>query len=111
MTERFSNLISNTSDSVDIVYFEENKIKLRSQSDYDGILVLTDVFYPGWSATVDGNSTEIFKANGLVRAVFVPAGDHSIEFEYLPDSFNLGIMISLGTLVILLGTYIFSRKF
>ena len=106
-----SNLISNTSDSVDIVYFEENKIKIQSHSDYDSILILTDIFYPGWNVAIDGNPTKIFKANGLVRAVFVPAGEHSIEFEYLPDSFNLGIMISLGTSIIILGAYIFSRKF
>ena len=98
------------SDSVDIINFEENKIKILSNSNYDGILVLTDIFYPGWTATVDGNPTEIFKANGLVRSVFVPAGEHIIEFEYLPNSFTFGLIISLITMIILVGIYAFLRK-
>jgi len=105
----FSNIIS-SNDSVSIINFEENKIKIQSNSDHDGILVLTDVFYSGWTATVDGNSTEIFKANGLVRSVFVPAGEHFIEFEFLPFSFTLGLIISFITLIILVGAYTFSRK-
>jgi len=110
LVKKFSNLIPNASDSVDIITFEENKIKIQSISDYDSILVLTDVFYPGWIATIDGNPTKIFKANGLVRAVIIPAGDHIIDFEYSPDSFNLGMLVSFSTSVLLLGIYIFSRK-
>jgi hypothetical protein len=98
------------SDSVDIINFEENKIKILSNSNYGGILVLTDIFYPGWTATVDGNPTEIFKANGLVRSVFVPAGEHIIEFEYLPNSFTFGLIISLISMIILVGIYAFLRK-
>ena len=95
---------------MNIVNFEENKIKIQTNSDHDGILVLTDIFYPGWTATIDGNPTEIFKANGLVRSVFVPSGEHFIEFEYMPYSFTLGLIISLITLIILVGSYTFSRK-
>jgi hypothetical protein len=108
---KFSNKISNPSDSVDIIHFNENNIKIQTHSENAGILVLTDIFYPGWAATIDGDSVKIFKANGLVRAILVPSGDHIIEFEYYPSLFNLGMMISLCTSVILLGTYIFSRKF
>ena len=107
--DMFSNMPVNA-DFVNIINFEENKIKIQTNSDNDGVLVLTDIFYPGWTATVDGNPTEIFKANGLVRSVFVPAGEHFIEFEYLPYSFTLGLIISFTTLIILLVLYIV-RKF
>ena len=107
--DNFSNVITNT-DFVNIVNFEENKIKIETNSDHDGILILTDVFYPGWTATIDGNPTEIFKANGLVRSVFVPAGEHFIEFEYLPYFFTLGLIVSLITLTVLLFVYMI-RKF
>lgn len=107
--DAFSNINSNI-DSVDIVNFEENKIKIQTNSNYDGILVLTDVFYPGWIATIDDVPTEIFKANGLVRSVFVPAGEHLIEFEYVPYSFTFGLIISFITSIAFLAIFLI-RKF
>ena len=61
-----------------------------------GYLVLTDTYYPGWQATVDGEPTEILPANHAFRAVELSAGDHTIIFEYAPLSFRLGAWITLG---------------
>jgi uncharacterized membrane protein YfhO len=102
--------ISLTKKFLIIFFISFSLINIQSNSNNNSILVLTDVFYPGWTATVDGNPTEIFKANGLVRSVFVPAGEHFIEFEYVPYSFTLGLIISFITLIILVGAYTFSRK-
>ena len=107
--DKFSNVVSPV-DNVDIISFEENKIKIKSNSKNDGILVLTDIFYPGWNATIDGNPTKIFKANGLVRSIIVPAGEHLIEFEYLPISFTMGLIFSLCTSIILVSVYIVTKK-
>ena len=107
--DKFPNVVSDV-DSVDVISFEENKIKIKSNSKYDGILVLTDIFYPGWNATIDGNPTKIFKANGLVRSIIVPAGEHLIEFEYLPISFTMGLIFSLSTSIILVSAYIITKK-
>jgi hypothetical protein len=107
--DTFSNMLSDVN-SVDIINFEENNIKIQTNSNYDGILVLTDVFYPGWNATIDGNPTEIFKANGLVRSIFVPAGEHFIEFEYTSYSFTLGLIITLITLIISLVVYVLIKS-
>lgn len=73
-----------------------------------GFLVLSDVDLPGWSATVDGRPSPIYKANGFARAVRVPAGGHTVEFEYSPAGLTQGATASGITAVlsvaVLLGT-------
>ncbi len=58
-------------------------------------LVLSDTWYPGWEACVDGERTQIYRANYLFRAVWVPAGEHLVKFYYSPPSFWLGATVSL----------------
>jgi hypothetical protein len=60
------------------------------------IVVLTDTFFPGWDAEVDGHPVPILRANGLVRAVAVEGGRHNLAFFYRPRSFRWGLLISLA---------------
>ena len=77
----------------------------------DGYLVLTDAYYPGWVATVDGQPANIERADILFRAVKIPAGQHRVEFRYQPQSFIIGAAISIGTMVILIcGWFIVRRR-
>jgi uncharacterized membrane protein YfhO len=76
----------------------------------DGYLVLTDANYPGWSATVDGQSATIDRADILFRAVKIPAGQHRVEFRYQPHSFAIGAGISIGMIVILIGAWFILRR-
>jgi len=66
-----------------------------------GYLVLTDTYYPGWRATVDGEPAEILAADHAFRAVMLEAGEHTVVFEYLPFSFQFGVWISGGAGVLL----------
>jgi hypothetical protein len=66
-----------------------------------GWLVLSDAFYPGWEATVDGHPVKIYQANAAFRALPLFAGTHRVRFVYRPRSFRLGAAISLGTLLLL----------
>jgi len=59
------------------------------------ILVFTDTYYPGWTATVDETPAEIFPAYGAFRAVVVPKGEHTVTFEYFPRSFQIGLALSV----------------
>lgn len=68
-----------------------------------GFLVLADLFYPGWEARVDGRPTQLFRADGLFRAVAVPPGSHQVLFRYRPLSFYAGAAVSLATLLLLAG--------
>ena len=58
-------------------------------------LVLTDLYYPGWRATVDGVATTVFRADYLFRGVEVPLGKHRVEFTYRSRSFQLGLAITI----------------
>ena len=72
-------------------------------------MVLTDIYYPGWKAFIDETETKIYRADGLVRAIFIPEGQHTIEFVYQPESYYNGIIISLVSAIILISTLLFYK--
>lgn len=59
-----------------------------------GVLVLSDQYYPGWQATIDGERAEIRRAYTALRAVCVPSGDHTVMFRYRPLSVLVGAVVS-----------------
>jgi len=68
-----------------------------------GLLIFSELYYPGWQARVDGRRVPIHRANGLLRAVEVPAGVHHVEMEYRPAGVYGGAMLSLLTCLLVLG--------
>ena len=79
---------------VRIVTLEPMRVRLQTDMNRPGYAVLTDTYYPGWRARVNGESVKILRANGTVRAVRVPAGAVEIVFEYVPMSFYAGTGIA-----------------
>jgi uncharacterized membrane protein YfhO len=61
--------------------------------------VLTDSWFPGWKATVDGKNAPIHRVDYLIRGVSVPAGAHTVEFRYQPLSWRIGWIVSLAALL------------
>jgi hypothetical protein len=97
---------SNTLDTlppaaVQIEHYENERVALHVRSAQAGVLVLADIFYPGWKARLDGQETPIYRADSVLRAVFVPAGGHEVEFEYSPLSFRVGAALTVSTTLIL----------
>ena len=82
-----------------------NAITIRAASDGAGYLVLSDTWYPGWRATIDGQAVDVLRANYAFRAVAFPAGEHVVEFRYEPDSFRVGLWISAFSLLIVAGLW------
>lgn len=74
-----------------------NRIVLDSQG--PGLLVLSEVYYPGWQVTVDGRLAEIIPVEGVFRGVILPTGKHEVVFQFRPISFFAGMTISLVTLL------------
>lgn len=72
------------------------------------LLVVSDAYYPGWQATLDGEAAELLRANVAFRAVAVPAGEHIVEFRYEPRSVRVGLWISLLSLAGALGLLVAS---
>jgi len=91
-------------DTVNTVSRTANRVLLDVSSEKGGILVLTDAYYPGWIAEIDGIANPIYRANYLFRAVYVPSGKHMIQFSYRPRSFYAGVCLSaLGLLTLGMG--------
>lgn len=65
-----------------------------------GLLILTEQYYPGWKAYVNGKETAIHPVDGIFRGVFLDAGVHSVQFKYQPLSFMVGAGISILALVV-----------
>jgi uncharacterized membrane protein YfhO len=82
-----------------VVQHTPHKVAIQAQLTQPGLLVLGDVYYPGWQAFVDGRETTIYRANYVMRAVFVPAGEHLVEFSYRPLSLQIGAIVSAMALV------------
>ncbi len=84
-----------------------NSVILQTNCSEAKTLILTDIFYPGWVATVDGKETNILKANYLFRGLSLSAGKHIIEFHYRPLSFLIGLVM----MCLALGTILFKKQF
>ena len=89
--------------SAAIVHYEPERIVVRATADDETLLGLTDAFYPGWTATVDGAQATIQQIDGLFRGVFLPAGEHEVVFHYRPAGFRYGALSLVVGLVVLLG--------
>lgn len=83
---------------VNIESYEDEKVIIDVEAKDAGYLVLSDTYYPGWKAYIDGLETRIYQANYAYRAVQVPSGDHTVVFSYDPISYKIGKGISLGSL-------------
>ncbi len=81
-------------DSATIVAYAPERVEITATLASPGWLVLADTHYPGWQAAVNGQPVNIFQANGLFRGIALPAGEHRVVFEFKPDSFKWGVVIS-----------------
>jgi len=89
---------------------QPERVVVRVRTDGPQVVVLGDVLYPGWTATVDGVRAPVWQANLAQRAVLVTAaGDHEIVFQYRSQPFETGRVVSLATLAIGLGVVIAQR--
>ena len=79
-----------------------NKVKIAIELDNDGFLVLSDTYYPGWKAFIDGKETTIYKTDYILRSILLEKGAHSVEFIYDPISFKIGYIITLSTTFVLI---------
>lgn len=84
-----------------IAEYSPDRIKITTESKENTLLSISDTYYPGWEATVDKKQSKIMRANHAFRAVEVPKGQHVVEFKYNPYPFQLGLKISIISLMLL----------
>jgi hypothetical protein len=80
-----------------------DEVRIRTAGSGPALLVLTDRYYPGWKAAVNGAETQIYRANGIFRAVVVPSGAAEVVFRFDPLSVRIGAWISALTLLTVIG--------
>jgi hypothetical protein len=98
--------VSSDAPPTSITIDQPEHVRIETNSAYPTTLVLTDQYYAGWVATLDGVKVSILKANGFMRAVEIPTGGrHVVDFNYQPDSLKLGLIVAAlaGFLTIYLG--------
>ncbi len=71
-----------------------SEVRLEAELSAPGVVVLADLWDPGWKATVDGQEAEVLRINYLIRGVQARAGRHTIVFRYQPASFTWGLRIA-----------------
>jgi hypothetical protein len=90
--------------AVEVIRYTPNLIELSVDTPQAGYLVLSEVYYPGWQATVDGTTVPIYRANYAFRAVYVEPGTHNVIMTFRPTTWYLGLAAA-GITVILLALW------
>ncbi len=99
MEEQFKNIVGNitASDSTASIrqtQFDNMAISYESKSSGNHLAVFSEVFYRDWKAYIDGKEVPVAKANYVLRALVIPAGNHKIEFKFEPAVFNTSYQVS-----------------
>ncbi|HEX8845851.1 MAG TPA: YfhO family protein [Pyrinomonadaceae bacterium] len=100
--------------SAQITGISDRFMEVQTSSNTASFLVTSDLYYPGWQATIDGAPVQLFRADYALRGVQVPAGRHIVRFEFRPKTFYLGVTLSALSLLVLMALVVpspFSRKF
>jgi len=82
--------------------YEADRIRLESATGASGLLVLSEAYYPAWKAYVDGRPVPLYVADHVLRAVPVPAGEHTVELRYESSPLRFGLAVSLISYLVLI---------
>lgn len=88
-----------------VTAYEADRFRVRTRTDAPGLLVLSEMADPDWRATVDGSAAPILVANGLLRAVPIPRGDHVVELRYDSPRLKLGTAISVAAYALIVAAW------
>ena len=84
-------------DQITVQTYDVSEIIIEAELAQAGLVVLSDVYFPGWKAYVDGVEQPIYPTNLAMRGVYVDRGSHLVRFVYQPQSFRIGVLVSLAT--------------
>src|SRR6185312_5330778 len=90
--------------------YDELGMTLDVQTAADGLLVLSDMYYPGWKATVNGKPAEILPVDGALRGIEVAPGASRVELVYAPKSFRAGAVVGMITILFISGLWVSTRS-
>ena len=94
--------VQDTASIVKITSYEPNHLTYDVNSGKGGVLVFSEIYYPGWTATVDGESVELGRVNYILRAIHIQPGQHQVELAFFPKSVDMTETIAYIAFAILL---------
>ena len=103
-----------SSANIKLINYKPNYLEYTSNSKVDQLAVFSEIYYDkGWDAFIDGKLSPYFRANYVLRAMKIPAGKHTIKFQFKPKSYIIGNNISIvsSSILILLLIGIFANEF
>lgn len=98
VTEGYKDSLS----TIQLTSYEPNRLVYKASTPKDGVVVFSEIYYPGWQATIDGQPVDIARADYILRAINVPAGEHTIEMWFDPQSIQVTESIAYAALALLL---------
>jgi len=98
---------ADSTDTIKQTSFDDMDIKYHSHSSSTNVAVFSEIFYKDWNAYIDGTQVPIAKADYVLRAIAVPAGDHTIEFKFEPKVFAISMMIATISVWLLIALLLF----
>lgn len=98
--------------SATIVSYKPTTVRIQTNTDAPKLLFFSDVYDPGWHATIDGVKTKLYRADYDFRAVSVPAGEHTVNFTYFPDKLKYGFILSgFALMALVAGFFIYENRY
>ena len=95
-------VVQDTASVVTITSYEPNCLKYDVNSGKGGVLVFSEIYYPGWTATVDGQPAELGRVNYILRAIHLQPGKHQVELAFFPKSVSVTETVAYVAFVLLL---------
>lgn len=97
-------------EAVSIRSYEANRITTVVHAEKPALLVFSELFCPGWYATVNGKEAPIYRANGAFRSVLVPGGDSTVELRYRPWPVYIGSVLCVATCLTTVLSFVLLRR-
>jgi hypothetical protein len=99
-----------SAESVEITSYEPDEIRLTVTATATGMVVLSEIWDPGWEATIDGKATEVYRANAVLRGVIVTSGTHEIVLTYPANTVKYSLLLYLIPIAALLAIPVIGRR-
>jgi hypothetical protein len=87
-----------------------NQIEFDVETSNNAMLFLSESYFPGWKSFIDGNPTNIIKANYIFQSIEITKGKHKVVFIYDPTSFRIGLWFFYAALIVLMGIFLYDKK-
>ena len=94
------------SGSIQLTSRQPNELHYQAVTPKGGVAVLSEIYYPGWEATIDGKPTDIGRVNYVLRAIKVPAGKHELVLTYRPASVSTTETVAFISIALILVGFI-----